>query len=79
LREAIDDIDVGDLLPNINVPTLIMHSEGDLVAPISEARYMAARIPDARFIVLDSTNHMVMSQEPAWQRAIDEFRAFLSD
>jgi pimeloyl-ACP methyl ester carboxylesterase len=79
LREAIDNIDVGDLLPNINVPTLIMHSEGYLVAPISEARYMAARIPDARFIVLDSTNHMVMSQEPAWQRAIDEFRAFLSD
>ena len=73
-----DDINVGDLLSTISVPTLIMHSEGDLVAPISEARYMAARIPDARFIMLDSSNHMVMSQEPAWRRAIDEMQAFLA-
>ena len=78
MREAIDDINVGDLLSTISVPTLIMHSEGDLVAPISEARYMAARIPDARFIMLDSSNHMVMSQEPAWRRAIDEMQAFLA-
>ena len=78
LRTTIDDINVGDLLPKISVPTLIMHSEGDLVAPISEARFMAARIPDARFIMLESTNHMVMSQEPAWRRAIDEMQAFLT-
>ena len=77
MRAAIDDIDVSDRLTEIMVPTLIMHSAGDLVAPISEARYMAARIPGAQFVMLDSRNHMVMSQEPAWQRAIDELRAFL--
>lgn len=79
MREAIDNIDVGDQLAQISVPTLIVHSEGDLVAPISEARYMAARIPNAQFVMLDSTNHMVMSQEPAWRRAVDEIRSFLSD
>lgn len=78
MREAIDNLDVSELLSRIDVPTLILHSEGDLVSPISEARYMAARIPDARFVMLDSKNHMVMSQEPAWQRAIDEIRAFLA-
>lgn len=77
MRAAIDDIDVSDRLAEIAVPTLIMHSEGDLVAPVSEARYMAARIPGAQFVMLDSSNHMVMSQEPAWQRATDELRAFL--
>ena len=40
---------------------------------------MAARIPDAQFVLLESTNHMVMSQESAWQRAVHELRAFLED
>lgn len=79
MREVIDNIDVGDQLAQISVPTLILHSEGDLVAPISEARYMAARIPNAQFVMLNSTNHMVMSQESAWRRAVDEIREFLAN
>jgi len=79
MREAIDNIDVGASLPHIRVPTLIMHSQGDLVAPVSEAHYMAARIPDAQFVLLESTNHMVMSQEAAWQRAVRELHAFLAE
>ncbi|MEK9964882.1 MAG: alpha/beta hydrolase [Rhodospirillaceae bacterium] len=79
MREAIDNIDVSASLPHITVPTLIMHSQGDLVAPVSEARYMAARIPDAQFVLFESTNLIVMSQEAAWQRAVHELRAFLAD
>ena len=59
-RKAIDNIDVSARLPHIRFPALIMHSQGDLLAPVSEAHYMAARIPDAQFVLLENTNHMVM-------------------
>lgn len=78
MREAIDDLDVSARLAELRVPTLIIHSERDLVAPLDEARYMAARIPDAHIVTLDSTNHLVMQQEDAWSRALDEVKAFLA-
>lgn len=77
LREAIDDLDVSDLLARVRTPALILHSERELVAPLSEARYLAARIPGARFVPLDSANHLVLRQEPAWQRAVGEIKSFL--
>jgi pimeloyl-ACP methyl ester carboxylesterase len=48
------------------------------VAPLAEARVMAARIPNARFVLLDSANHLVLDHEPAWIRALDAIREFLS-
>ena len=78
LREAIDDLDVSEQLAKVQTPTLIVHSEHDQVAPLSEARFMAARIPNAKFVALDSANHLVLRQEPAWQRAVSEIEAFLS-
>jgi len=78
LREAIDSLDVSEQLAKTSTPTLILHSERELVAPIAEARYMAARIPQSRFVLLDSANHLVLHQEPAWRRAVDEIRNFLT-
>jgi pimeloyl-ACP methyl ester carboxylesterase len=78
LREAIDDIDVSAILPRVRAPTLILHSRDEAVAPLDEARHLAARLPDARFVLLDSQNHLVLPHEPAWQRAVDEITAFLA-
>ncbi len=78
LRETIDSLDVTEQLGKIRIPTLILHSEREAVAPFAEARFMAARIPRAKFVALDSANHLVMHQEPAWRRAVDEIKAFLS-
>lgn len=78
LRDAIDDIDVSDRLAQVKAPTLILHSEREEVAPFSEARRMAARIPNATLVPLDSANHLVLTQETAWQRAVDEIVGFLS-
>lgn len=77
LRQEIDQIDVSELLPQVSTPTLILHSQREEVAPVAEAKFMAARIPDAHFVALDSANHLAMPQEPAWRRAVDEIRAFL--
>ena len=78
LRQTIDDLDVSEQLAKVQTPTLILHSEREAVAPLSEARFMAARIPNAKFVALDSANHLVLHQEPAWQRAISEIEAFLA-
>ena len=68
LLEARSQVDVSDLLGKINVPTLVIHSRDDEVCPISEARHLAAGIPEAQFVELESRNHILLEDEPAWAR-----------
>ena len=51
-------LDVRHVLPAIHVPTLIMHRTGDLDVNVAEARYMAERIPGARFVELPGVDHL---------------------
>lgn len=76
-RELFDGIDVSSLLAEINIPTLVVHCVGDSVAPLSEGRLIASRIPDARLVTLNSNNHMVFENEPGFQRFIDAVRDFM--
>lgn len=77
-RDACDEIDVSDLLPRIAAPTLVLHSRGDTVSPFEEGRRIAAAIPQARFVELDSDNHVIMEGEPAWFRMLEETERFLA-
>jgi len=52
-------IDIGGILPTIRVPTLVIHSTRDKVAPIEAGRYFAEHIPGARLVELDSPDHWV--------------------
>jgi pimeloyl-ACP methyl ester carboxylesterase len=79
LRSACDDIDVVDLLPKISVPTLVLHSRHDNVVPYDEGRRVAAAIPNARFVSLDSENHMPQPDDPAWLKFIGEIEGFLTE
>ncbi|HKO69089.1 MAG TPA: alpha/beta fold hydrolase [Burkholderiaceae bacterium] len=72
-----NDIDVVDLLPRVACPTLVLHSSRDVRVPFDEGRLIAGRIPAARFVPLESENHLLLESEPAWQRWVEEFRAFL--
>ncbi len=58
LISAIDETDVTDVLPNVRVPTLVLHRRGDFI-PIEGAREMAEQIPGARFVELDGRDHML--------------------
>lgn len=78
LRTAAD-ADVLDQAARLRCRALIVHAERDAVAPLHEARLLAARIPDARFVQLDSDNHILLSDEPAWMRFLSEVRSFLYD
>jgi pimeloyl-ACP methyl ester carboxylesterase/DNA-binding CsgD family transcriptional regulator len=71
--------DVRDVAPKVRCPALIVHSERDMVVPIEEGRLLASLIPDSRFVQLDSENHMLLADEPAWAQVIAEVRRFLAE
>jgi pimeloyl-ACP methyl ester carboxylesterase len=45
--------------------------------PFETGRQLAAHIPGARFVPLESRNHVLLETEPAWSRFLEEVRAFL--
>jgi pimeloyl-ACP methyl ester carboxylesterase len=75
--EAAANLDVRELLPQVRVPTLVMHVRDDLIVPIDLGRQMAAGIPRARFIALPGRNHLFLKHEPAIARFFDEINLFL--
>jgi pimeloyl-ACP methyl ester carboxylesterase/DNA-binding CsgD family transcriptional regulator len=74
-----DGIDVRKAAAQIRVPTLVLHSRGDARVPFEEGRRMAALIPGARFVPLESRNHVLFHTEPAWQQFVDEVISFPAD
>ena len=79
LRMASADIDIVDLLPKVSTPTLILHSRHDNAVPFEEGRRLASAIPNAKFVALESENHVPMPDEPAWPTFIGEIEAFLRE
>jgi class 3 adenylate cyclase/pimeloyl-ACP methyl ester carboxylesterase len=75
--KAVGDVDVTSLLPQVRVPTLVMHSRQDGRVPFEAGRRMAAGIPGARFVPLESRNHLVLESEPAFARLLEEVRSFV--
>ena len=68
LLELRAQIEVTHLLPRIAVPTLVIHARDDEAVPLSQARLIASGIRDARFVELESKNHILLEDEPAWAR-----------
>ena len=79
IRRTIDEIEVSDLLPQVAVPTLVLHCRDDAVSPFDLGRRMAATIPGARFVALEGRNHMMLEDEPAWPRFLNEVERFLGE
>jgi pimeloyl-ACP methyl ester carboxylesterase/DNA-binding CsgD family transcriptional regulator len=77
LLEARAMIDITDLIGEVRVPTLVLHSRDDDVIPISEGHILAAGIPGAQFIELESKNHVLLENEPAWERFREEVLEFM--
>lgn len=70
-------LDVSELASEVRVPTLVLHARGDGRVPHEEGRLLAALIPGARFVSLDSANHVLLESEPAWDRFLEEVAGFL--
>lgn len=75
--EEFATIDVREQARDVQCPTLILHSREDHRVPMQSGQELAALIPDARLVALDSKNHLLTGNEPAWRVFCDEVTAFL--
>lgn len=76
LLEARANLDITELLPHVRARTLVMHAREDGVVPLEEGRRLAAGIPGAEFVQLESRNHVLLEAEPAWARFREETLRF---
>lgn len=76
---ALGTIDVSQLLPKLNVPTLVVHCQGDRATPIRYGREIAAGIAGARFVPVKGDNHVFLEGDAAYRRFFEEVEAFLGD
>jgi pimeloyl-ACP methyl ester carboxylesterase len=71
-------IDVVDLARLVRAPTLVLHARDDHRPPFEQGRLLASLIPNSRFVALDSSNHILLADEPAWPVFMAEVDAFLA-
>jgi pimeloyl-ACP methyl ester carboxylesterase/DNA-binding CsgD family transcriptional regulator len=72
-------LDITETAKLLKVPTLVLHASGDAVVPLAQGRELATLIPEARFVTLDSRNHVLLQNEPAWGHFLSELRSFLAE
>lgn len=70
--------DASGRLPGLDLPTLVLHSRGDQMNDFAHSRHLAANIRGARLVALESRNHIVLQDEPAWPVLLRELTAFLA-
>lgn len=78
LHQAFGDMDVSALLAKVRVPTLVLHARHDAAVPFEQGKALAAGIPGARFVDLDSANHILLGDEPAFGEFLGEVRPFIA-
>ena len=76
--EVNGQVDVVDIAQRVVTPTLVLHARDDRRPPLEQGRLLASLLPDSAFVVLESSNHILLADEPAWQVFLAEVEAFLS-
>jgi pimeloyl-ACP methyl ester carboxylesterase len=77
LRQIIDRFDVSEILKSVSTPTLVIHAISDAVQPVEQGRILASEIVGARYVSLESRNHVPLPQEETWTLLMHEVRLFL--
>ncbi len=75
MAHALAEADLRDVLPRIEVPTLLLYGDADPRSPLSVAEDLHAAIPTSRLVVLPGVGHMSNLEAPA--RFNSEVRSFL--
>jgi class 3 adenylate cyclase len=76
LMQMNTEIDVSDVLPLIQAPTLVLHRSGDLDVKVEEGRWIAERIPGAKFVELSGDAHTLWGGDT--DEVVDEIEQFLT-
>ena len=77
--DTFGNVNVEELMPRCQAPTLVFHSQHDEMVPFQEGRRTAALLPNARLVPLESRNHVLLEHEPAWQVFRQEMWRFLEE
>ena len=78
LWRAFGALDASADAAQLSVPTLILHSRDDQVWRFREAEELHSLVPGSRLVELDSKNHILRSDEPAFERLMHEVSQFLA-
>jgi pimeloyl-ACP methyl ester carboxylesterase len=70
------EIDVRNVLPSVRTPTLVLHSREDALLPVEGGRYVASRIPGAKFVEIEGKDHLPFVGDQ--DRILDEIEEFLT-
>ena len=73
------NVDVLDLLPQVKVPTLVLHAVRETRVPCALGQEIAAGISGAKFVPLESRNHLILAGEPAHRAMVDAIADFLGE
>ena len=76
--ETFGQIDVTEIAPQVQCPTLMLHARDDRRVPVASARELATLIPGCQLVSLPSRNHILTSTEPAWPMFLGEVERFLA-
>lgn len=79
LLDALGNVDARSYLSKVQAPTLVVHCRGDMRVPLSAGQELAAGIPGARFMTLESNNHIMPKSDPAWSRFSSAMTSFLNE
>jgi pimeloyl-ACP methyl ester carboxylesterase len=76
LYEFWSDMELSEIARRVEAETLVAHARGDAAVPFEQGRLLASLIPDARLLPLESANHLLLPDDPAWPVFLSEFRDF---
>lgn len=76
-RDAINSASVLHLLKDVRCPVLVIHGRYDAVHPVSEAQKLAAGIPKAELVLLDTANHIPLPGNAVWDQYMETLTNFL--
>ena len=76
---AMADVNVMNLLPQVKVPTLVIHLRGDIIVRFELGQEMAAAIPGAKLVPLEGRNHLFLPGEPVHRQIFDAIASFLGE
>jgi pimeloyl-ACP methyl ester carboxylesterase/DNA-binding CsgD family transcriptional regulator len=76
--EAFWNADIRAEARNLRCSTLVLHSRQDGRIPFEQGRELAGIIPAARFVPLESRNHLIFETESAWKQVVEAINDFLA-
>jgi pimeloyl-ACP methyl ester carboxylesterase len=79
LRMIIDRFDISEIVKSVSAPTLVIHAIADAVQPVEQGRMLASEILGARYVSLESRNHVPLPQEETWTQMMHEVGLFLNN